>query len=842
MTNKFLQFGSDDAPIVVLCDPPSKAAVQSNIPLSFEALELFAEVANEVGIEKKDVVFINVCPYLTEEQYATKSRQNKALAEHRESFLQTFAKFKPKAILALGGLALTQLSGKAVKITKCRGQITQYDASGDVPVIATNAPGYVVRSPQHLPAFKADVRMLKHLQLKDYSMDACKIDEPKYSWCTDLSEWLGENKPKIISFDTETTGLSFVKPEVFPLTVQLCRKTGEAIMIPVQEWFVPQLERNHDLVISQLKELLEDPTVLKVAHNIKFDHHMVEKLGITTQGWKYDTAVMAFAVNENMTSRSLAECTRVYVPEMAGYSDVFDATVDKSRMDEVDLDELLTYGCGDADATLRLCKVLQAELVKDAKQMKLINTVQMPGLRAFAESLETNGVPVDVDALNEFAVFLQEEEQRLYEILIKQVPVAVRKKHLGQKKELSFGRAAFLIDILFSPLGFNLKPVVFTDTTKKLPPDQRVPSISAKTHLPYFADNVFVQDLIEYKKITKMRSTYVGVPESENGPATGFYKHIYNNQIRPTYRLDGTVTGRTSSQDPNGQNLPKRGQLAKVYRKVFCAPVGYTFIQADYSQAELRVAACMAAERRMIQAYQNGEDLHLLTASALMGLTMQEFLALPEEVQDEMRFRAKAANFGLLYGMQAKAYQSYAYLNYGAKLTLDEATRDRDLFFALYGDLTAWHEATIQFAHLHGYVRSLHGAKRTLPDLTSSDNAMRSMAERQALNSPVQRFASDLGVIALTRINRDLKNANGLIPLKACMFIHDALVFLVKDEYLDQGMAAIKFYMESNPLQEMFGINLQVPMVADIEFGKNLSALQKAKTVKAVAPHWYTSL
>lgn len=842
MNEGFFQFGRDDAPILVLCDPPSKAAVQAKLPLSFEALELFAEVATEVGIEKHDVVFLNVCPYMTEEQYATKSRQNKVLAENRESFLQTFAKYNPKAILVLGGMSLAQLSGKAAKITKCRGQIMQYETSGETPVIATNAPGYVVRSPQHLPAFKADLRMLKHLQLKDYSMDACKIESPKYSWCTDLSDWLGENKPKIISFDTETTGLSFVKPEVYPLTVQLCRKTGEAIMIPVQEWFHPALERDHQLLMSQLKQIMEDPEILKVAHNIKFDHHMVGKLGITTQGWKYDTAVMAFAVNENMTSRSLAECTRVYVPEMAGYSDIFDATVDKNKMHEVDLHDLLVYGCGDADATLRLCKVLQAELAKDAKQMKLVNTVQMPGLRAFAESLETNGVPVDINALDEFAIFLQQEEQRLYEILIKQVPVAVRKKHLGMKKELSFGRAAFVIDTLFSPLGFNLKPVVFTDTTKKLPPDQRVPSVSAKTHLPYFADNVFVQDLIEYSKIQKMRSTYVGVPATDTTPATGFYKHIYNDQIRPSYRLDGTVTGRTSSQDPNGQNLPKRGQLAKVYRKVFSAPVGYTFIQVDYSQAELRVAACMAAERRMIQAYQNGEDLHLLTASALMGLSLGEFLQLPEETQEEMRFRAKAANFGLLYGMQAKAYQSYAYLNYGARLTIEEATRDRDLFFSLYSDLPAWHTATIQFAHMHGYVRSLHGAKRTLPDLTSSDNAMRSMAERQALNSPVQRFASDLGVIALTRINRDLKNANGLIPLMPCMFIHDALVFLVKDEYLDQGMSAVKFYMESNPLQEMFGIELAVPMVADVEYGKNLSSLVKAKTVKAEKPHWYTSL
>lgn len=253
------------------------------------------------------------------------------------------------------------------------------------------------------------------------------------------------------------------------------------------------------------------------------------------------------------------------------------------------------------------------------------------------------------------------------------VPNTTKRRHTNINKKtgvddgLKFSRPAFVQDILFSEEGFNLEPRVFTKSTKNLPNvEDRVPSTSAKDHLPYFAEIPFVASYMDFTRLQKLRGTYVGTPhvpewhevlQGEDGtlvqrrhpeePATGFWKYIDNGKIHPSFLLHRTVTGRTASASPNAQNFPKRGkgnmkEVVKAFRRVFRAPPGYKLLEADLSQAELRVAAWMANEHTMIDLYRNGADVHAATAARTMGLTIEQFNALDEETRAFKRFQAKA--------------------------------------------------------------------------------------------------------------------------------------------------------------------------------------------------------
>lgn len=1205
---RFFRQGPKNAPILVLLDPPNETALSETFIMPKDNFKYLVAHLKKLGFTGQDFTFLTVAPHIPKLKNSSAARQTAFLKEHRDRFVQILSEYSPKLIVTMGALAAKQFLNRPVKITKVRGQIFYDHESECPPYIHTLNVGSVIQSPKNFSSLHTDLVTIKRIQDNNYDVTKMSIasSEEEYKWCTDLT-YLLANRPEVLAFDTETTGLGRNDRVI---TLQLSWEEGSAICIPMMENYYPELKRDHHRLMQQVKILMEDPNIAKVAHNYKFDYQKLKKEGIKVAGDAYCTLLMAAAIDENMTQKNLKECVRRFVPEFGGYSDLFDNEADKSNMIEEDPEQVMIYGCltadslvqkgdgswdkiknlvdskysgtvkshngsfvedckvigwykqdvgqkewyrlitdtthkgrhgylgplftpdheiitnrgkvrvdnlklgydkiltdeqcftkdqlsvflgcllgdggferkngkqcgfgfsqsnsrsgyatwkadifsnynprqrkvknsvsyslpfsrylahldktyktqdtsinrakkavitkdllddlgdiglaiwyqddgtlvrgkrhtssriyctkllesekdtvvkwltdrfgdgvsynesngficisreafknfqkaikpymhldcaykhidsietapnldtnsglpyyevirgldpykiegksrdygtrycltveknhnfntkagfvsncGDADGVLRLAGVLQDILLKDEKQAKIFFEVHMPATLAFADSLEMNGVPIDTDKLTDFLHELQAEEKRLYNKMIAEVPASIKKRHIEEKKgnveqALKFTRADFVIDILFSKEGFNLKPVVYTKTTRYLPPEQRVPSISGKDHLPYFEGNLFIADLQQYTKLKKMISTYVGEREhteiDKNGlvktvPNTGFWKYIEDGKIYPSYHLHVTNTSRTSSENPNGQNIPVRGEFAKTYQKVFIAPQGWCFIKADFSQAELRVIATMANEPTMIQSYLDGKDIHAITGAYLAGMTYEELLSCgdPEFIKSK-RYNAKSANFGMAYGISPNGYREYAYTQYGLKLTEKEAKRDHDNFFKLYSQLPAWHKASIQIAKEKGYIRSLHGWARHLPDIYSRDNMTRSLAERQAVNAPVQKFASDLGVMALTRIHRDL-TYNPHIPLKPCMFIHDALVFLVRNDYLEEALPAIKWYMENNPLQEMFGITLPVPMIADVEVGPSLGALSERKNIIPIKPEWFTS-
>ena len=265
---------------------------------------------------------------------------------------------------------------------------------------------------------------------------------------------------------------------------------------------------------------------------------------------------------------------------------------------------------------------------------------------------------------------------------------------------------------------------------------------------------------------------------------------------------------------------------------------GYMVHNCDLSQAELRLVAWMANEPTMLRAYNNGEDIHALTASMIMGISLTQFNALPKAVKKQKRQEAKAVNFGLIYGMSWKKLITYAKTTYQVDFTEEEAQAIHAKYFQTYARLRSWHKGMRQFVHQHSFVRALHGALRHLPNIRSIDELIKGDCERQAINSPIQRFASDIGIMAMGRMCRNIPTE----LIRPVAFIHDALICEVREDWVREGAAAVKFFMQSCPFRPWFNIRPPLPITADIAIGSNLAEMQEMEgehAIEAQHPYWY---
>lgn len=863
--------GKRGAPIYVLCDTPSAKAMTEGLPMELDLLQLFAGHALKAGFVPDDFYFVAISPPLTEMAASTEKRKWDYVHPYSEKAKALIEADKPAVVMTCGQLATrTMMGGKPVKIMKVRGnlQISEKPETGDrTLVFPVLSPKLVRMQPDNSGIFAADLGTLKRLKDCGFQQSEIGTEEVDYQWVTDL-QFLIDNPPRSITLDTETQGADPAMPGFQVLVAQICWAAGKSVAVkldtdPESAYYCPP--RLRAKLIGQLRQIAENPAIIKIAQNFKFDHHALRTLRIETQNWRHDTELMARMVNENMMTYNLADLVRVYVPAMAGYSDEFDRTVDKSNMRAVDPDRMLQYGCGDADATFRLARALYPLLASEPSQLNLYTRVKIPGLLAFLKSQETYGMTIDANALREYETEVETWVNEEVDWLKRNCPATVRRKYMANPETFKFTRDVVVADILFSKEGFRLKPKVFTDSTKALPPDQRVPSVSTKDHLPYFSDTndaagEWVRRFIEYKKAEKLLSTYI----------RGMYKQIKpDGKIYPKYNFR-TNTLRTNSQDPNGQNFPKRGQFAKGFRKLIRASNGKLLATADLSQIELRATAVAARERNMLRIYANDGDIHAATAAAVMRVDQEQFMRWKGDVTplievannipgsgaylqslspgerrtvtvgkfyDLQRFRAKAVNFGFIYGAQWQTFQTYAKTNYGVDYSDAEAKETRENFFAMYGDLPRWHSDVERYVREHKRIISLHGQIRHLDAVDSPEWGVSTGAIRQAINAPIQGFGSDLGVIAFTRIREQIDPR----IMRPIGFIHDDLITEVDPEYAMQALGWLVWVMENPPLKEWFGLELPIPVRSEPELGTSFGEMEEIKRNKIVVekpPFW----
>ena len=662
----------------------------------------------------------------------------------------------------------------------------------------------------------------------------------QYRWVSHFEEaiegiqakYAKTGKPVDVALDLETIGLSPYAEKVWILTVQVAWKKGHADIV-----YIPSLEYQDKLKSGtslnplriQLKWLLTSEMVSLRGANLKFDLNWIwVHYGIECTNFKFDTMIVGSLLDENRGA-SLNLHTKWYCPDLGGYDDHLNAKYDKSRMDLIPKDELLPYAAGDADASLRVADAMKQELLQDPALSRFYVKILHPAARAY-EHVERTGLLIDVPYYLEFENELETEIERLEKEAFKVMGGRICAKH---KDKLSLTRPAVLKEFMFGPLGLNLKPKMVTDKTGE-------PSTSMD-HLMMFANDPaakhFIDIVNEWAVARKMLSTYVCKRDEDGNVIGGFLSHMQPDcRFHPTYFLfngeegdGGTNTGRLSARDPAIQTVPKHSKWAKKLRKAYIAPPGMLILSNDYSQGELKITACLADEDTMIDAYLKGIDLHAITAGSIVGMELDEIMALKEsnpDKYDELRQLGKAGNFGLIYGMGAEGFQNYAQFSYRVHLSLEQAHDARDKFFKTYSKLPAWHTKYKNLARQQGFIRSPLGRVRHLPLIRSNNREAAAKDERRAVNAPVQSTLSDLSLWSTALFHKYGWTNEG--PVVA--MVHDQLLSYIPEDNWEEHAKKRKAVMEGLPLHEV-GWYPPLKFSVDCEVGPNLGELKKQKHI-----------
>ena len=568
---------------------------------------------------------------------------------------------------------------------------------------------------------------------------------------------------EILSLDTETTSTSPIDAELVGLSFAV--KEFEAFYVPIPA------EREKALqIVNIFKSVYEDPKILKVGQNLKYDLEVLRNYNIQLQGPMWDTMIAHYLIQPELR-HNMDFMAEVYLNYKTIHIDELIGPKGKNQRSMRDLSPTLVYeyAAEDADVTLRLKNKLEPELKKFECE-DLFYNIEMPLMPVLAE-MEMDGVCLDTESLKETSNILngrlKEIEHRIYELAGKSFNIA-SPKQVGT--------------ILFDELRIIEKP-------KKTKTGQYVTSEEVLQQLKN--KHEIVADILEYRGLTKLLGTYIDTLPHLINPRTGHIHTSFNQTI--------TATGRLSSSDPNLQNIPIRGEDGKEIRKAFVPEPGCLFFSADYSQIELRVMAHLSNDKNMIEVFQEGKDLHAATAANIYKKSI-------DEVTRDERTKSKRANFGIIYGITVFG------LAERLDISRDEAKQLIDGYFATFPEVHDYMEQAKQTARQKGYVTTLFGRRRYLPDINSANATVRGFAERNAINAPIQGTAADIIKVAMIRIHNRFK-AEG-IRSKMILQVHDELNFSVYPE--EQGR------VEAIVLEEMQNaIALKVPLVADSGFGKN---------------------
>lgn len=585
-----------------------------------------------------------------------------------------------------------------------------------------------------------------------------------------LDSWLDKlKKADLIAFDTETTSLDYMQARVVGMSFAV--ETGEAAYLPFGHDYLDAPEQLQEASVwEQMRPLLEDVSVAKVGHNLKYDRNVLANHDIELKGIRHDTMLESYVLNSVASRHDMDTLSEKHLDhKTVHYEDVAGKGKNQITFNQVPLEQATPYAAEDADICLQLHQQFSAELEVLEGQKALYDDIEMP-LVSVLSRIERNGVSLDVDALksqsNQLAMRMAELEQQAHD-------AAGHPFNLGSPKQLQ--------EILFEEQGL---PVI-----RKTPKGQ--PS-TAEDVLQELAESYELPQLIlEHRSLSKLKSTYTDKLPQLVQPDTG--------RIHTSYHQAVASTGRLSSSDPNLQNIPIRSEEGRRIRQAFVAPEGYTMLAVDYSQVELRIMAHLSGDERLIAAFEAGQDIHAATAAEVFGGT-------PETVEPDHRRSAKAINFGLIYGMSAFGLAKQ--LGIGR----NEAQEYVDLYFARYPGVKAYMDETRERAKQQGYVETVFGRRLHLPEINSRNAQRRQYAERTAINAPMQGTAADIIKRAMISVDQWIGDSD--CDIKMLMQVHDELVFEVKDSDLERAQEAIVERMEA-------AATLSVPLVADAGVGKN---------------------
>lgn len=584
----------------------------------------------------------------------------------------------------------------------------------------------------------------------------------------------------LVAVDTETTGIDPMRAELVGISLSTKGQSGYYIPVAHVPDALVRFRDPDDLttaelcsqlplqrIIEVLGPVLADPAIGKVGHNIKYDLIMLERSGMALEGIVMDTMVASYLTDPSRLRHNLDEVSLQYLRrKLIPITDLIGKGSKAITFDQVPLDRACEYACEDADITWRLYGHFREQLRERALE-ELFREVEIPLIDVLAR-MEKAGITIDLEV---FESLRKEIEVRLGGLVQEIIELAGESFTINSPKQLQ--------QILFDKL--KLKPLRKTKTGYST--DVDVLEELAREHpLP--------KKVLEYRMLEKLRGTYVEALPKLIHPRTGRIHTSFNQAV--------AATGRLSSSDPNLQNIPVRNEFGRRIREGFVpANEHYRLISADYSQIELRILAHLSGDAALKKAFEADEDIHRETAARVFGLS-------PAEVTTEMRYQAKAVNFGVVYGMSAFGLAR----NLG--ITNAEASRFIDAYFKLYPGVRAWLDDTLLQAREKGYVTTLLQRRRYLPELHSPDRNARGAAERMAINTPVQGSAADIIKIAMIRLDRALREFDATLLLQ----VHDELVVEARAEEADKVAGVMRTIMEN-------AVRLEVPMRVDVGVGRH---------------------
>lgn len=602
---------------------------------------------------------------------------------------------------------------------------------------------------------------------------ATKSTEIHYETILDaatLTRWIERlANAEAFAFDLETNSLDYVNAEIVGTSFAV--NAHEAAYVPLAHDYLDapaQLDRT--MVLEQLRRVLEDPSRKKIGQNAKFDMSVLANYEIALRGVAFDTMLESYVINSTGSRHDMDTLALKYLGhKTVTFEDIAGKGANQKTFNQIDVPTASHYAAEDAEITLRLHQTLWPMLEAEPSLRKLFEEIEMP-LVPVLSRMERAGVLVDAQMLAQQS---RELAERLVEIEREAFHHAGQPFNLGSPKQLQ--------EILFTKLNI---PVL-----EKTPTGQ--PSTAESVLEQLAADHPLPRVILEYRSLSKLKSTYTDrLPEQIN-PRTG--------RVHTSYHQAVASTGRLSSSDPNLQNIPIRTEEGRRIRKAFIARPGYTLVAADYSQIELRILAHLSGDERLLQAFASGVDVHRATAAEV-------FAVAPDQISNDQRRNAKAINFGLIYGMSAFGLARQLGIERGV------AQEYIDLYFARYPRVKSFMDEIRESARKRGYVETVFGRRLYLPDIKSSNAQRRQYAERTAINAPMQGTAAD--IIKRAMISVDAWIHSSRVDCLMVMQVHDELVFEVATSALDSTISEIRARMSG-------AAELAVTLEVDVGTGQN---------------------
>ena len=605
------------------------------------------------------------------------------------------------------------------------------------------------------------------------------IDRKKYYLITNLDEidsWIKEaEEAGEVAVDTETSSLDPHQADL--IGISLSSKIGKACYIPVGHKSKKNIDK--DQTLKKLKPLLEDPSIKKIGQNIKFDFIVLFKHGIKITSME-DTMLMSYVLDSGKNRHNMDTLSEIHLNHKPiAFKDLVGTGKKEINFSFVDLEKAKDYAAEDADVTFRLYKKFNKSL-KDEKMINIYETFEKPMIKILAD-MEIEGIKIDNDFLktlsSKFGKKIEKIQREVYKI---------------SKKEFNIASPKQLGEILYNDLKIA--------DLKKTKKGSFATSASVLEDLA-FKGHKFPQLVLDWRQISKLKNTYSDTLPEHINPKT--------KRIHTSFLLAATTTGRLASSDPNLQNIPIKSEDGKDIRKAFIAEKGLSLISADYNQIEMRILADLADVKELKKAFRNNEDIHSLTASQIFNIGINK-------VNEDQRRKAKAINFGIIYGIS----------QYGLAKQINVSNQDAEEFlnayFAKFPEIKLYMDKTIKFCRKSGYVNNIFGRKSHFININDKNYNVRNFQERAAINAPIQGSASEIMRLAMIRLDKRLKEQKNK-KTKMLLQIHDELIFETSKEEVKRISKIIIEEMSSVVKSEHHSFS--IPLTVDLNIGDNWGEL-----------------